>query len=546
LKEQIQHLVSIAGIQKNPRINAALRTYADLKEFAPSHSEDSTTSTSTPQDGARRLKPEEKQMPAHLESELSSFQQRYTRLDLQLNYAGQLADHAAQVAHYLEKADGLDGELRAMATDLCEEFEASHDTVEKLEAIRRLLSGLPKELDLVLSNGPKSTKLAVAVEQCDSSFPDQLSSQDYLSDLESVLKRRLDNTSDLDKALDPLLAEYQELLRYQDGLRDLAAELEDQRVWVDESNDKVQSIRDEVEDLSSSWPGEFGSRSGEAARKFSTPEAQLTELERLKEELTQEAVHVEDKKQGYQAIQQRIHEALESATINSKQLQIELEDSLDSIENAIEELETDIRHRSYQVDCLEKRALWEQELARATNWCQDIDQAISQFAVDQAQWTGDASDSSADNLRHVQQYLAARVSEFEAQLKTYDQEAKPKVDQTWTTLGAALVFVGQAVPSDFENRQSALGTKRQALQNKVAYVADVVKQRKALQEITTRLQELDQHRSALASGISDTNDSEFKSGFCICDLNLCCDDMMMKPSIFTRHAFYTFIRLTVG
>ncbi|KAG9068713.1 actinin alpha 2 [Linnemannia hyalina] len=511
LKDQIQHLVSIAGTQKHPRINAALRTYADLKELAPSHSEASTTPASTPQDGARRMTPEEKQMPSHLENELASFQQQYTQLDLQLNYAGQLADHAAQVAQYLEKADGLDGELLAMASDLQEDIEASHDTVEKLEAIRNLLSGLPKELKLVVSNGPMPTKHAAVDEQRDGSSPDQSSSQGYLTDLESVLKRRLDHTSDLNRALDPLLAEYQELLHYQDGLRDLVVELEDQRPWVDESNDKVQSIRDQVEDLSSSWPGESGSRSGGAASQFSTHEAQLTELERLKAELAQEAAHVEDKKKEFQAVQQRIQEALESATIHSKVLQIELEDSLDTLENAIEELETDIRHRSYQVDCLEKRALWEQQLAHANNWCQDIDQAMSQVAVDQAQWTRDANDSSADEHLRLQQLLDARVSEFEAQLKAYDDETKPKVDQAWTTLGAALVFVGQAIPSDFENRQSALGTKRQALQDKVAYVADVVKQRKALQEITTRLQELAQHQSALASGTSDANDSELES-----------------------------------
>ncbi|KAF8943388.1 actinin alpha 2 [Haplosporangium gracile] len=510
LKEQIQHLVSIAGIQKHPRINAALRTYADLKEFAPPHSEASTTLTSTPQVDVRRLKPEEKQMPAHLENELVSFHQQYTRLDLQLNYAGQMADHAAEVAYYLEKADGLDGELLAMASDLKEDIEATHDTVEKLEAIRGLLSGLPKELELIVSNGPKSTKPAAADEQ-----PDQSSSQDYLANLESILKRRLKHTSDLDRALDPLLDEYQELLRYQDGLRNLATELEDQRLWVDESNDKVQSIRDQVEDLSSSWPGESGSRSGGVTKKILTPEAQLAELERLKAELAREAAHVEDKKKEYQAIQHRIQEALESATIHSKVLQVELEDSLDTTENAIEELETDIRHRSYQVDCLEKRALWEQKLAHANNWCHDIDQAISQFAVDQAQWTEDANDSSADEEFQLQKRLDARVSEFKTQLKAYDEESKPKVDQTWTTLGAALVFVGQAIPSDFENRQSALGTKRQVLQDKVTYVADVVKQRKALQEITSRLQELGQHRSALASGTPDTIDSELKSSMSV-------------------------------
>ncbi|KAF9126035.1 actinin alpha 2 [Mortierella sp. 14UC] len=517
LKEQIQHLVSIAGIQKHPRINAALRTYADLKEFVPSHSEALVTSTSSAQDSERRLKPEDKQMPAHIESELTSFQQQYTRLDLQLNYAGQLADHAAQVAHYLEKADGLDDELHAVTKEFKADCEASHDAVEKLEVIRGLLSSLPDELELIVSNGPKPTTSAGTDDLLDDSSRDQSSSQKYLTNLESVLKRRLDHTNDLNRALDPLLIEYQELLRYQDGLRDLAAELEDQRVWVDESNDKVQSIRDQVEGLSTSWPGESGYRSGGVANKFSTPEAQLTELERLKVELSQEDIHVESKKKEYQAVHQRIRETLESATFHSEHLQAELENSLDSIENAIEELETDIRHRSYQIDCLEKRALWEQELARANNWCQDIDQAISQFAIDQAQWKGDASDSSADvdAQRQLQQLLDARVNEFEVQLKNYDDQTKPRVDQTWTTLGAALVFVDQAIPSDFERRQNALGTKRQVLQDKVAYVTDVVKQCKALQDIATRLQELDQHRSVLASSTPDANDSELKNSLSV-------------------------------
>ncbi|KAG0275635.1 Alpha-actinin-1 [Linnemannia exigua] len=516
LKEQVQHLVSIAGIQRHPRINAALRTYEDLKEFVPSHSEASTKSTSSAQDGERRLKPEDKHMPAHIGSELTSFQQQYTRLDLQLNYAGQLADHAAQVAHYLEKADGLDGELRAVATEFKADCEASHDAVEKLEAIRRLLSGLPKELGLIVSNGPKPAVSTGVGDQLDGTS-EQPYAQNYLADLESVLKQRLAHTSDLDQSLDPLLVEYQELLNYQDGLRDLATELEDQRVWVDESNDKVQSIRDQVEDLSSSWPGESGHRSGGAANRFSTPEAQLTELERLKAELSQEDVYVEDKKKEYQDIQRRIHEALESATFHSEHLQAELENSLDSIDNAIEELETDIRHRSYQIDCLEKRALWEQELGRANTWCQDIDKAISRFAVDQAQWRGDATDSSADvdALLHLQQRLGARLSEFETQLKTYDDETQPKVDQAWTSLTGALVFVDQAIPSDFERRQNALSIKRQVLQDRVAYVADVVNQRKALQVIAAHLQELDQHRYALVSGAPNASDSDLKGSLSV-------------------------------
>ncbi|KAF9907664.1 actinin alpha 2 [Linnemannia zychae] len=510
LKEQIQHLVSIAGIQKHPRINAALRIYADLKDFAPSHSEASTTLTTSAQDGERRLKPEEKQMPAHIESELTSFQKQYTHLDLQLNYAGQLADHAAQVAHYLEKADGLDGELHAVTKEFKADCEASHDAVEKLEVIRGLLSGLPKDLELIVSNGPKPAMSTGVDSQPDDSFLHQSSSQNYLNDLESVLRRRLDHTNNLNKALDPLLIEYQELLRYQDGLRDLATELESQRVWVDESNDKVQSIRDQVEDLSTSWPGESGYRSGGATNKFSTPEAQLTELERLKAELSQEDVHVEGKKKEYQAVHQRIREALESATFHSEHLQAELEDSLDSIENAIEELETDIRHRSYQIDCLEKRARWEQELARANNWCQDTNQAISEFAIDQAQWKGEASDCSldVDAQLQLQHLLDTRVSEFEAQLKNYDNQIKPKVDQAWATLGAALIFVDQAIPGDFERRQNALGTKRQVLQDKVAYVTDVVRQRKVLQDIATDLQELDRHRSVLTSSTPNADDDE--------------------------------------
>ncbi|KAG0003283.1 hypothetical protein BGZ65_001863, partial [Modicella reniformis] len=482
LKQQAEHLVSLAAKQKQARFDDALNTYSSLKELILTPNKDSKDDS-------------EKSIPAHLEKELSAFKAQYDHLDHQLDYACQLADHAHQVALYLEKNDTIDIKLGAVAVELKCEMEATQEAIDQAETIRADVQTLSKELEQIMSSGPRSS-------DDDTQSASNPMQNEYPTLLESLLKKRFDHTSELSEGLSPLLEDYKELLQYQDGLRTLAKDLETHGEWLQPSNDKVCQAGDRLQDLFSSWPTESSTpEASQSSPDSVTMKKQSDELNNLQSVLNQEAAHVENKEQEFEALKNNITEALQKATIHSKQLQFGLEKSLDSIEDKVQELKTDMRHKSQQLECLEKQLAWEQELEGAKTLCRDLDNDIAQFTTQQAMWkmTGSSNVDSAEAQQQLEQFMDRAVADFEARLKSFEDQQKPKVDQAWAKVCGAVSVIEKSMPADFETRNDGLGEACQELRTRMAYTADVVKQRKALENMNARIRELEGLQADLAS-----------------------------------------------
>ncbi|KAG0204199.1 actinin alpha 2 [Mortierella sp. GBA30] len=490
LKQRIEHLVSLAVKQKRSRMDVALATYSSLAALARA----SDTNSANTEDA----------VPAHLEEELASLKNQYRLLDAHLSDASKLAEHAMDIALYLERIEDMDSRLRSVATELKADSEASTDTIKRALTVRTELDRLlEKAADIIACSPEPSNEIQGSLLKA---------LQAYKTDVGSVLKLRLDRTAELNKLLDPLLVQYQELLDYQNGLRALAEELGSHQQWVDKSKESMQSASHRVRGLYASWPGEETKLEELQSQNYVIRD--LAELDGLKADLGQEIADVESRKHDFETLNRTIEKALQSATSHSKHLQLDLERTLESIEDGIQGLEADMRHRSYQLDCLAKRSTWERELDSAHAWCREFDRALAEFSNQQAQWQVPQGDISAESsmpvhadLQQLMQQLDASISGFESRLKLFETQTKPAVDQAWNEMCASIVFVDRAVPEDFQERQTYLEKECRMLRSKMAYSAEVVKQRKALEDITALLEELERCKRQLTA-VSIENDDD--------------------------------------
>ncbi|KAF9201530.1 Spectrin beta chain, non-erythrocytic 5 [Haplosporangium sp. Z 27] len=493
LEEQTQHLISLAAKDKQARFDTALKVFSSLKELAES-------SVPTVDSEGNHLV-SQRPMPDHLENELAVFKNQYDLLDLQLGFANQLAEHAHQVASYLEKNNAVDIKLGAVAVELKADSEATAETIEKATTTQAEFEDLSKEFKSVISNSPRPSEL---VESTSSQ-----AQKEYQLDLEKTLKSRLDHSSELSEALNPLLEEYQDLLRYQDSLRSLIKDLEAHGQWLQPSNEKVKLASDRIQALLAPWSEEVPSHVASQQRDSSASQTRLNELTQLKSELALESAHVESMEGEFQSIKQNSNKALETATSHSKHLQRELEGSLGSMENKIQEHKANMRNKSHQLECLEKQFAWEQELEKAQEWCSDFDAALTDFTQQKAQWNFDSAESKT--LGHAD--LDSSIVEFENQLEAFENQTKPLVQQSWTKFCGSLVLIDKSIPEKFEARQASLDKESQLLRSKIAYSVDVVKQRKALEDMNTRFTELERLETDLASySTPDQNTSAQKDG----------------------------------
>ncbi|KAF9285990.1 Spectrin beta chain, non-erythrocytic 2 [Mortierella alpina] len=483
LEQQVKHLVALANQQKQSRRDAALATHKSLVDLAKASDVVDANSESA--------------IPEHLEDELASFKNQYKLLDVYLDDSSRLAKHAIRTASYLEQMDGIVGDLRSVANELKADSEASRDTIERVSAIRLGLKKVVGESTDVISSAPQPSE-----ETRDSL---SLALDAYSTDLELVLKSRLDHTAQLDQSLDPLLTRYQELLEYQDGLRDFVQKVGSHKEWAREAQETAQSADRKVCGLYEFWPGEKVDQDGRSAKESVITEKFFSQISGLKDDLAQEVESVKREKHEFQALKHTIEQALRVASSHSKHLQSDLERSLASTEDSIQELETDMRHRSYHLDCLSKRSAWEQELESAKVWCREFDRALAEFASQDAQWTipKDAvavvPKEAPQAVSQLMQRLDASIAEFKDRFKGFEVETKPAVDQSWSDLCASLVFVDRAIPADFQDRQTGLDTECQRLRSKVAFGAEVVEQRKALEGIASGFDELAKCQQELSS-----------------------------------------------
>ncbi|KAI8605629.1 hypothetical protein EDD21DRAFT_363088 [Dissophora ornata] len=504
LKHQMEQISTSATVQKESRLDVNLTIYASLTELA--------TVAAPGETG-----PVEKKMPLHLEVELYEFKSRYNLFDLHLEYARSIADHAAQAIDHVRKIDAMDSGFVRIATELKAENEAKPKTIEKLNAIRVELNDLTEGVRVVTKMPKPSDKITDVYSA---------SQQPSRADLEKVLRMRLERSNELSLALDPLLIAFKALLEYQDGLRKLTEELNEHDRWVSRSGQKVQSTHDQIKQMFSSWPGDeleqMKYHSHEAMVIFDVDEQVVVDdLDVLIAEMDKELSHVQEQKQGFLQSKHKVELALHNATVHSKQLQMELEWYVDNLARKIQQLETDIRTRTLQLQALDKRAIWEKEIEVSRSWFKDFAKAVILFAREQVKWR--ANHREFDDVASVRSFrttasrmqidrLGLSVIEFEEQVEIYETESRPRVDKAWSDLCSSLVFIARSVPDEFQRRQTALSREFEEIREQVGYSAQIVTQRRSLEGVALRLGEMEGFQDDLASSALSIQSSRFGAG----------------------------------
>ncbi|KAF9353084.1 actinin alpha 2 [Mortierella sp. AD094] len=484
IMQQMDQISTNAATQKEVTHDVTLAIYSSLAELAVVAAPGET-------------EPVEKKVPLHLEVELYEFKARYSLLDLHLEYARQVANNAIQMINLVRKIDSMDSGYLRMAKDLVAEQEANPRTLEKLEAIRVELKDLTEEAQVV-------TKLPKPADKVADTYS-TLKHQPSRATMEKILRTRLEASNKLNSGLDPLLIGFKALLAYQDGLRKLSAELNEHDKWVTRSGQKVQSTHDQIKQMFSSWPGDVLEQmkyhSSEAMVVFDVHEQVLVDdLDVLMAEMDKEFSHVQAQKQGFFDSKRKVEIALQNATVHSKQLQTELEWYVDSLARRIQQLETDIRTRTLQLQALDKRAIWEREIEVSRAWFKDFAKAVILFAREQVKWRSNHKefDDSA-SMRSVRttasrlviDRLGLSVIEFEEQVEIFETESRPRVDKAWSELCSALVFIARSIPDEFQFRQNALSRDFEEIRRQVLHSAQIVTQRRSLEEVALRLEELE-------------------------------------------------------
>ncbi|KAF9022084.1 actinin alpha 2, partial [Haplosporangium bisporale] len=455
MKEQVEHLTTLAASKKTARKGAAHDTFMALAQQA------SIGGLS---------------VPANLDKEMFDFKDQYTLLDSHLAYANQLAQHAAKISSYLQKADSVDSDLINAATDLKSDREALAESIEHTNQARAAFSVLAKELNYV-SSGPSPSE---KIEEHYKATKDQQT-------LEAMLKARLQSSSDLDQALQPLMGAFQGLLEYQDGLRSFVSDLDGYGRWAEDMRLKVAAMNKSLSELFSTWPDQGTDYSqGATTRKELTGTKDV-----LSSELEYEILNVQAKKQAFIADKEKICQALKAATSHSRQLQATLEGSIDSINEKIRHLESELKARSHQLHCFDCTVAWEKDIEAAQQSLQDTAGALDEFIQTDARWSEGQGSKTASQNQEVVDWLKATIKDYESQLKSVEDETKPAVDSSWANVCSSLVFASRPVPDEFQNRQTAFEQQIRALRSQIAHSHDVIAQREAMDAIAVRLAELD-------------------------------------------------------
>ncbi|KAF9425695.1 actinin alpha 2 [Podila epigama] len=501
MKLQLEKMMAQAKDQKEDRYDVTLTIYGSLAELAgmpvpgstPTVSEDDTAGV-------------QKSVPLHLEVELYEFKNQYVLLERHHEYCSQVVELATQTASYFRKVDAMDSGFVRMTTELKAEKEASQKTLEKLKAIRVEFEVLSEERaniskELLSKPSDKVSDVYGAIHQANR------------VNLEQLLKTRFDRSFELNMSLDPLLLVFEALLAYQNGLRGLQQELKEHEKWINMSSWKVQSVHDQIKQMFSSWPGDELERQkeiqGEEDMVFFDVDEQIMvdDLDVLIAEMDKEFAHVQKSKQGFVETKQKVELALEQATAHSKQLQAELEWHVDNLTGKIQGIETEIKTRSLQLQALEKRAMWEKEIEVSRSWFKDFAKAVLLFAKEQAIWQANHQKELDDGASmrsfrttasrlHLTQ-LGNSVIEFEEMVETFERESRPRVNKAWTELCNSLVYISRSIPDEFLRRQTGLGREFEEIRRQVGYSAQVVTQRKSLEDVAFRLEELDAYRDEL-------------------------------------------------
>ncbi|KAG0264888.1 actinin alpha 2 [Actinomortierella ambigua] len=502
LKEEAERLRSRAEAQKEARYDVALAIYSSLADLAlvPTPGTDEDPSST------------QQAVPLHLEVEQYEFKNRFVVLDQHLSHVINTAEHAGRLADFLRRYDFMDDGLRRMSSELQAEREAEHVTIKRLEAIRKEVKSLEEEGSTMVKSMPRPS------DKVSETYAPML--QSCKSSLESIVHWRALASRGLDQKLDALFEAFMALLQYQDRLRSLQEELNAYEQWIGRSTLKVRSVHEQIRQMFSSWP-DYALEQQKAAAHGDKPmvvfdvdeSVVVDELDVLLADMEQEGKLVRAKKIEFQATKARVDGTLQQATIHSKDLQHGLEWQMKNIDTKFRDLETEIRSKFLQLQSLERRAGWEKEIEGARTWFKEFARRVLEFANDQARWKAenkeeDISDAASirtyktyrthrtiherDTARRYIDQLGMAIIGFEAEVELFESQARPKVDRAWNEFCAALALIGRDTPEEFYQRQENLGNDFEDLRAKIGYSAQVVTQRKTLEDMADRLEELEQ------------------------------------------------------
>ncbi|GJJ68984.1 hypothetical protein EMPS_01330 [Entomortierella parvispora] len=474
---QFDYLKGLATTKKDSGLKFVMSAFSVLTQMIDSAAQK--------EDGANTLDVQ------HLHDQAQDLNSRFHQLDERLDYGARVAVHTDEVASYLLKANNVDNSLAGLAVVLKSENEASAETLQKLAHVREEVQELEKDLLTTVSNEPEL---------------EGLSSRDQ-SQLSMILHKRQEQTNALDKALDPLLIEFQRLFNYQDGLRNLEGELSPFIEWTSESSSKIDTISKKVLSVFSSWldanaeqPDEEVQRSTSALKDL------LLQLESLRSDLKDQTAFIENKKHDYQSVREKVQQALASATIHSKQLQRRLENATKTIDDEFEALESSVQRTARQVDCHDRRATWEQQALSTRESFGRLDAAITSFVLEQAQWNPDEKSSSR---QATESELSASLLALENHMQDLESQKVPAVQRVWSDLCSSLVFVGRDIPLALQTQQDDVGAQCTRLRSRVTFGNDLAKQHKLLQTITKKMADLEGRKTEIsdrAASLSDEQD----------------------------------------
>jgi len=426
----------------------------------------------------------------HLDDQAQDLNNQFHQIDEKLDYGARVAVHTDEVASYLVKANNVDNSLAGLAVVLRSENEASPETLQRLVLAREEVLELEKDLLFTVSNEPELEGLSSRGQ----------------SQLEMILIRRQEHTKSLDKALDPLLIEFQRLLDYQDGLRSLDEELAPFINWTSISSSKVDNLSKKVLSVFSSWldanmeqPVEEDQRNTAALKELSL------QLESLRSELKDQSALIENRKQDYQSVKEKVKQALESATVHSKQLQLSLENATRTIDDKFEALESFVQRTARQDECHDRRATWEQQALSARESLGNLDAAITTFVLERAQWNPDEQSSSRQS---TESDLDASLSALENHVRALENQMVPEVQRVWSDLCASLVFVDRDIPHGLQSRQDDVGMEYARLRNRVTFGNDLVNQHKLLSTIAKQMAELERRQAEIADRATTLSDEQ--------------------------------------
>ncbi|KAG0047265.1 actinin alpha 2 [Gryganskiella cystojenkinii] len=482
---QYEHLKGIAAVKKSEGYETALSAHSALMQLV-----EETTRQQGDSNNAN---------PQHLDAQALKLKDQFQLLERRLEHGSQVATHASVVASYLAKANNVDSALSDLAVELKSESDASASTLERLTQVRGDLEDLEKELLVTLSKEPKATE---------GILEDDHTSSKAHSELESILRSRQEHTNALNQALEPFLIEFRQLLGYQEGLRGMEVELGPFSEWTTDSSAKLDATSKKVRSIFSSW---LDLNSGkdvsteENQRDQAALKALSSQLESLRSELKDESTLLEIKKQAFLSVKDKIHTALQNATVHSKQLQYSLESTIKATEDRFAELESTMHHTVRQVECHDRRATWEQKVLGAQVSFRNVDSALTDFVSKQAQWRPERGSESLSLSQ-----LDEALSTLAKQMQALDGQTVPEVHKVWSDLCASLVFVDKDMPLLLQDRQDNVSAEHARLKSRIAFGVDLVAQHKTMEAIVRKMTELERLQQQVveraASALNNEND----------------------------------------